>query len=263
MSRAAAARSSTTLLAALVIAALAVIAAADETRVESARALLAAWHDEPARIDRARALLEAEAADRPNVETLLELSSAWFLTGDFRARTDAERLAAYEQGARAAQRAIAAAPRSERAHLLLAFNNGRSAQITGVTRALGLFNTIRQESETVLRLNPSSVDGLILAAGIAAEAPALMGGDRAKAERLFSRALELDPHQTGGRLELARLYLAQHRWPDAARELQTVMDDAAPTDRPRWVMSDVPRARTMLFELRERGRAPGVPPQSP
>jgi len=135
--------------------------------------------------------------------------------------------------------------------------------MTGVTRALGLFNTIRQESETVLRLNPSSVDGLILAAGIAAEAPALMGGDRAKAERLFSRALELDPHQTGGRLELARLYLAQRRWPDAARELQTVIDDAAPTDRPRWVMSDVPRARTMLVELRERGRASGVPPQSP
>jgi tetratricopeptide (TPR) repeat protein len=263
VSRAVVTRSSTSLLAALVIAAFAGFAAADETRVESARSLLAAWHEEPARIDRARALLEAEAADRPGVETLLELSGAWFLTGDFRARTDAERRAAYEQGARVAQRAIAAAPDSQRAHLLFAFNNGRSAQMTGVTRALGLFNTIRQESETVLRLNPSSVDGLILAGGIAAEAPALMGGDRARAERLFTRALELDPHQTGGRLELARLYLAQRRWADAARELETVIDDDAPTDRPRWVMSDLPRARAMLFELREHGRVPGIPPQSP
>jgi tetratricopeptide (TPR) repeat protein len=251
------------LLAAFVIAALAGAVTAAETRLETARGLLAAWNEEPARIDAARALLDAEVADRPSVDALLELSGAWFLTGDFRAGTDAERKAAYEQGARAAQRAIAIEPRSERAHLLFAFNNGRSAQITGVMHALGLVGTIRGESETVLRLNPSSVDGLILAAGLAAEMPALMGGDRSKAEVLFTRALALDPHQTGGRLELARLYVAQRRWGDAARELQTVIADEAPTDRPRWVMSDVPRARTMLFDLRERGRVPGVPQQSP
>jgi len=28
-------------------------------------------------------------------------------------------------------------------------------------------------------------------------------------------------------------------------------------------MSDLPRARAMLFELRERGRVPGIAPQSP
>ncbi|PYN29576.1 MAG: hypothetical protein DMD76_00445 [Candidatus Rokuibacteriota bacterium] len=130
-------------------------------------------------------------------------------------------------------------------------------------RALGMLGTIREESVTVLRLNPSSVDGLILAAGMAAELPAFMGGDRAKAETLFTRALDLDPHQTGGRLELARLYLGLRRWTDAARELQAVMDETTPTDRPRWAMSDLPRARAMLFELRERGRVPGIAPQSP
>ena len=231
--------------------------------LEAARGLLAAWHDDPARIDRARVLLEAEAAADPSADTLVELSRAWFLTGDFRTRSEPDRLAAYEQGGRAARRAIAAAPRNERAHLLLAFNSGRSAQITGVMRALGMLGTIREESQTVLRLNPSSVDGLILAAGMAAELPAFMGGDRAKAETLFTRALDLDPHQTGGRLELARLYLGLRRWTDAARELQTVTEETAPTDRPRWAMSDLPRARTMLFELRERGRVPGIAPQSP
>src|SRR5436309_65741 len=103
----------------------------------------------------------------------------------------------------------------------------------------------------------------LLAAGMAAELPAFMGGDRAKAETLFTRALDLDPHQTGGRLELARLYLGLRRWTDAARELQAVMDETTPTDRPRWAMSDLPRARAMLVELRERGRVPGIAPQSP
>jgi tetratricopeptide (TPR) repeat protein len=234
-----------------------------QSRVDAARGLLVAWHEEPVRIDRARTLLEAAAAADPSVDTFVELSEVWFLTGDFRARSDAERLAAYAEGARAAQRAIADAPQNERAHLLLAFNTGRSAEIAGVMRAIAQVNTIRRESETVLRLNPSNVDGLILAGGLAAGLPVMMGGDRAKAESLFARALGLDPHQTGGRIELARLYLAQRRWSDAARELQAVMDDTAPSDRPRWAMSDLPRARELLFELRARGRVPGIPPQSP
>ncbi len=245
----------------LVLAALAGTAAA-QPDLDSARALLAAWHEDPARIDRARALLEAEVARNPTTDALVELSGAWFLTGDFRARSDAERVSAYEHGARAAQRVVAAAPGNERAHLLLAFNSGRLAEIAGVSRALGLVTTIRHESETVLRLNASSVDGLILAGGLAAGLPRLMGGDRAKAEALLVRALELDPHHTGGRVELARLYVTERRWSEATRELQAVMGETAPTDHPRWTMSDVPRAREMLASL--RGRAPGaVPPESP
>jgi tetratricopeptide (TPR) repeat protein len=249
-------------LALLVVATLASPATA-QPAVETARTLLAAWHDDPARIDRARALLEAEAATSPSADSLVELSGAWFLTGEFRAQSERERLAAYEQGSRAARRAIAMAPHNERAHLLLAFNSGRTAEITGVMRALALVTTVRDESSTVLRLNPSSVEGLILAGGLAAGLPAVMGGDRAKAEKLYTRALELDPHHTGGRVELARLYIAQHRWGEAAHELQAVLEDDAPSDVPRWATRDRPRARALLSELRERGRVPGLPPQSP
>src|SRR5205823_7114733 len=117
-----------------------------------------------------------EAAAGPSTETLVELSGAWFLTGEFRAQSERDRLAAYEQGSRAARRAIAIAPHNERAHLLLAFNSGRAAEITGVMRALGLVTAVRDESSTVLRLNPSSVEGLILAGGLAAGLPTLMGG---------------------------------------------------------------------------------------
>src|SRR5438034_1201957 len=156
-------RAVATLVPLLFVAALARPATA-QPPLEAARGLLAAWHDDPARIDRARVLLEAEAAADPSADTLVELSRAWFLTGDFRARSEPDRLAAY---------------------------------------------------------------------------------------------------QTGGRLELARLYLGLRRWTDAARELQAVMDETTPTDRPRWAMSDLPRARAMLVELRERGRVPGIAPQSP
>jgi tetratricopeptide (TPR) repeat protein len=248
-------------LVAALLAAVAALATAADT-VETARALLVAWHLDPARIDQARTLLEGAAAPNADPETLVELSRVWFLTGDFRARSDAERLAAYEAGSQAARQAIALAPRNERAHLWLAINSGRWAEVKGVMRALSMLATIREESETVLRLNPSSVEGLILAGGLAAEVPTFLGGDRAKAERLFRRALEIDPHHTGGRLELARLYLATRQWRDARRELQLVIEDPEPTDRPRWTVSEVPRARSLLARLpadTERGAAPQSP----
>jgi tetratricopeptide (TPR) repeat protein len=250
-------------VAALVLALLTVlpVPAGTQDAVAAARALLAAWHEDPARIDRARTLLEAAAAAAPAPETLTELSSVTFRAGEFRAGTEPERIAAYERGAEAARRAVAASPRSDRAHFMLAINYGRLAEIRGVMRAVTLVGTIREESATVLRLNPSNVEGLILAGSLAAEMPALLGGDRVKAEALFKRALELDPHRTGGRLELARLYLASRRWPEAQRELQHVIDEPAATDIPRWTVGERPRARALLAELYDRGLISG--PQSP
>ena len=237
--------------------------AAAQDAVTTVGMLLAAWHEDPARIDRARALLESTVAADPSPDALVALAQAWFLTGEFRAGGDAERAAAYEHGSEIARRAIAAAPRSDRAHLLLAVNSGRLAEIRGVMRALALVHTIREESEAVLRLNPANVEGLILAAGLAAEMPGFMGGDRVKAETLFKRALEVDPHRTGGRLELARLYLATRRWREAEHELLLVVDEPAPTDVPRWTVMEVPRARALLAELYGRGRVTPAPQQSP
>lgn len=245
------------------LAAVAAPAGAAQDAVPAAHALLAAWHEDPERIDRARELLESAVAASEDPDTLVALSRVWFLTGEFRAGSDAERVAAYERGSAAAGRAIAAAPRDDRARLLLAISNGRLAEIRGVMRALGLVASIREESETVLRLNPTNVDGLILAASLAAGMPAFMGGDRAKAEALFRRALEIDPHQTGGRLELARLYLATRRWRAAELELRRVLEEPAPTDVARWTVSEVPRARALLAELYGSGRLTGAPPQSP
>jgi tetratricopeptide (TPR) repeat protein len=230
--------------------------------VTAARALLVAWHEDPVRIDRARTLLEGAAATGAGADTLVELARVWFLVGDFRRHGDAERAAAYERGIAVARRAIAAAPRSDRAHLWLALNTGRLAEVRGVMRALPLVSTVREESQTVLTLNPASVEGLLLAASLAAELPGLLGGDRARAEMLFQRALAIEPTHTGGRLELARLYLARRRWRDAERELQRIVAEPAPSDRPRWTLREQPQARALLTELYERGYVTG-PPQSP
>jgi tetratricopeptide (TPR) repeat protein len=231
--------------------------------VGPARALMASWHEDRGRIERARALLETAAAARPTAETFVELSRAWFLTGDILARTDAEKLAAYEHGREAARRAIAAAPDNDAGHLWLAMNTGRYAETRGMTAGLTMLSSIRESSDTVLRLNPRNVDGLILAGGILANVPRLMGGDRGKAETYFKRALEIDPHKTSARIELAELYMDTKRWAEARRELQQVLAESTATDVPRWTVSEVPRARTLLAAIAARDPRPASPGQSP
>jgi len=230
----------------------AVGAAAAQSPIESARALLAAWHLEPAQIDRARDLLVTAARERPDPETLVELARVWFLVGDHRSASRDARLAAYERGRDAAKQAVEAVPGSDRAHVWYAINLGRWAETRGFLRALFTLSTVQEEAETVLRLNPDSIEGLTLAGSLAFEVPGLLGGDRAKAEEYFRKALRLDPRRTGVRLQVARLYVATRRWGEARQELRRILDERAPTDLPRWTTREVPDARALLESIRDR-----------
>ncbi len=223
-----------------------------QSPLDAARALLERWHEDPARIDRAREMLETAERDAPAPDALVDLARAWHLTGDFRAPSDDAKLRAYEHGRDAAQRAIVLAPRSDLAHLWYAINLARWAETTGLMRALVNLSTIRDELDTVLRLNPRNTSGLVAAGAVAAALPGLLGGDKTKAESQFGTALEVDAHLTGGRLELARLYIATKRWSDARRELRRIVDETAPTDRPRWTVYEAPEARRLLESIRDR-----------
>ena len=217
---------------------------------EQARALLGSYREDITRIDRARDLLEAAVArDATDVRALVLLSRAWYLYAENRTETEEARLAAYEKGRGAAERAIARAPNDPDAHLWLAINLGSWAQVKGLFRSLITLNTIRREVDTVLRLDPNNVDAHIMAGSLNREIPAILGGDKAKAEEHFKTAKRLAPHRSGGRIELAKLYINQGRIPEARQELQGVLDEPAPEDRSRWQLVEVPRAREMLRSL--------------
>lgn len=224
-------------------------AAPADSLVDAPHALFADYHEDLTRLDRARDRLQAAAAREPTAEVLSALARAWFLTGEFQARNDRERLAAYERGREAGRRAIAAAPRSEQAHVWYALNSARLADTRGIMRAAAALPALREAAATILSLNPASVEGHTLAGGLAAELPAMLGGDRARAEDHFRKALSADPHRTGVRVELARLYIATRRYADAERELARVLEERAPSDLPYWTLSDRPRARALLAAL--------------
>ncbi len=230
-------------------------AAPGQTPVETARGLLEQYQEDPTRIDRARDLLEA-AIRKPgaagDVPTLLTLTRAWFLYGEERASTPEARIAAYERARDLARRATELAPRDADAHLWYAITLGSWSQAKGLLHSALALRNLRREVDVVLRLDPDNIEAHIMAGSIARELPVLLGGDRAEAEAHFKTAQRLDPRLTGVRIELAQLYINMGRYADARRELNSVLNEKAPTDRPRWTLKEVPRARQMLESIRGR-----------
>lgn len=223
-----------------------------QAAVETARGLVARYHEDPTALDRARDLLDAALAKERKVETMVMLSYVQFLVGDVRATTAEEKLAAYDRGREIGRRAVELAPKSHDAHLWYAINTARWGETKGVLRSLFLLPTIRKELDTLLELDPRSVRAHILAGNVLLEVPGFAGGDRAKAEEHFKKALEIDPRFTNARVDLARVYIADARYGDARRELSRVVNETSPSVVADWTVKDAPRARKLLESIKDQ-----------
>ena len=223
-----------------------------QTPVESARALVARYHEDPTVIDRARDLLEAALARDRQVETMVMLSYVHFLVGDVRATTTDEKLAAYDRGRELGKRAVELAPRDPEAHVWYGINTGRWGLTKGVMRSLFLLPTVREQVEATLALDPRNLRALALSGNVYLEVPGLFGGDKEKAEQQFRQALEINPRFTVARVDLARVLIARGRHTDARRELQRVIDEKAPDSIADWTVKDLPRARQLLESIKAR-----------
>jgi tetratricopeptide (TPR) repeat protein len=224
-------------------------AASGQTPAATARALVARYHEDPAVIDRARVVLESALARDPQVDTMVMLAYVHFLYGDVRATTTDDKLAAYDRGREIGKRAVELAPRNPEAHVWYGINTGRWGLTKGVMRSLFLLPTVRQEVDATLALDPRNLRALALSGNVFLEVPGLFGGDRDRAEEQFRKALEIDPHFTVARVDLARVLIAKGRHADARRELQRVIDERAPHSIADWTVKDLPRARELLASI--------------
>ena len=223
-----------------------------QTAVESARALVQRYHEDPAALDRARVLLEGALTRDAQVETMIMLSYVHFLWADTRATSTEDKLEGYERGRQLGERAVELAPRNAEAHLWYAINTGRWGQTKGVMRSLFLLPTVKREIDTILTLDPRSVRAHALAGNVYMEVPRLAGGDRAKAEQHFKKGLDIDPRFTVLRIDLARLYIGDGRYAEARQELTRVLEERAPRIVADWTVKDVPRARALLESVRDK-----------
>jgi len=235
---------------ALLLALLSAVPVAAQTPVEAARTLVAKYHENPANIDKARDLLEAALTKDRQPDTLVMLSYVYFLVGDVRAQSSEDKLAAYDKGREAGRRAVELAPKNPEAHVWYGINTGRWGQTKGIMRSLFLLPTVREEIDATLALDPRNLRALALQGNVFFEVPRIAGGDRDKAEASFRKALEIDPHFTNARIDLARVLIASGRNADARAELQKVLDDKTPQNIADWTVKDAPRARQLLESIK-------------
>jgi predicted Zn-dependent protease len=82
--------------------------------------------------------------------------------------------------------------------------------------------------------------------------PGAFGGSLDRAEAMFRRGLELDPHFTALRVGLAKVLIKRGHTADARRELNAVLDEKRPTILSDWSVKDTRVARALLESLSGR-----------
>jgi tetratricopeptide (TPR) repeat protein len=237
---------------ALVLVAAALPAWAQSPLVAELRALAVRYNEQPQRIDELRAALEKAVQGDAQVDTLLALSQVCFIYGDVRAKSQEDKLEAYDRGRQAAKRAIELAPKSAQARFWYGTNTGRWGQTKGVMRSLFLLPTVKEAMETALALDPTYAPTYALGGTIYYEVPGFAGGDLDRSEAMFRKGLELDPHNTNMHLGLARTLWKKGRAADARLQAQAVLDEKAPSNPADWVVKDLPQAKALLGKIKDR-----------
>jgi tetratricopeptide (TPR) repeat protein len=163
-----------------------------------------------------------------------------------------ERRRYIEKGIAAAQQAARLQPSQPEGHFWTAATMGSFAEAFGLRAGLKYRKPIREELETVLRIDPAFMDGSADRAlgRYYFKVPSLFGGSNARAEQHLRRSLEYNPQSTVSHYFLAELLIDLKRTSEAKVELQRVIDAPWNAD---WAPEDTDykrKASALLARLR-------------
>jgi cytochrome c-type biogenesis protein CcmH/NrfG len=150
---------------------------------------------------------------------------------------EAQRRATLEQGVTAGRTATRLEPNKPEGHMWLAASMGALAESFGMRQGLKYRGEVKNELETVLRIDPAFEQG---SADRALgrwyyKVPGLFGGSNAKSEEHLRKSLTYNPNSTASLYFLAETLIALKRKPEAKQALERLL--AAPVD-PAWSAED-------------------------
>jgi tetratricopeptide (TPR) repeat protein len=176
------------------------------------------------------------SADPRNFDAAWKLARVYYWLGGHAPQE--ERRAFLQKGITAAQQAVAGQPNRPEGHFWSAANMGTMAEASGLTTGLKYRKPVKNELETVLKLDPSFMDGSAdrVLGRWYFRVPGLFGGSKTQAEAHLRASLKYDPNSTVSHYFLAELLLDVGRKSEARAELQKVIDAPfnaqwAPEDR--------------------------------
>jgi tetratricopeptide (TPR) repeat protein len=212
-----------------------------------AQAESSAFAADPKALERELHTLLANHADTSSdPQLLVHLADLYLDLGDAY-QEESKRRAAYEKGARLAQRAVDIEPTNPDAHYLYAANLGSAAQLTGVMASALTINDIKAHVRRALELKPQHAPALHMMGMMLEELPWFLGGDRDAAMTYLHRAVAVDPHYTHARLDLAKLYIKRRNTDAARKELTTILSADLSSDQGQQRYRD--EARQLLTTL--------------
>ncbi len=190
------------------------------------------------------------AANSSDFESAWKLARARYWLGT-NGEPPQQRRPALEGGIESGRKAIAIQPSRPEGHFWAAANMGALAESFGLRQGIKYRGPIRDELQTVLKMDPAFLQG---SADRALgrwyyKVPGMFGGSKAKSEEYLRKALSYNPRSVITRLFLAETLLALDRPAEARKELDTAL--AAPDD-PEWVPEDKrfkQQARALLTSL--------------
>jgi len=203
-------------------------------------------------LDSAYNMLAAAHAADPNDEHCLYLWSRIHIQKGDDARTKSEKLSHFGRAKAIAETLIALNDRSDEAHCWWGAAQGRIGQTRGVLNSLFMVSGLKRAFGRALELNPQNPTALDALGVLYYELPGFAGGSLDKSEQYFKRGIESDPNYTLLRLDLAKVYIRQKRWPDARSQLDALLsttDASYPGDTE---LDDKPEARRLLELIKDK-----------
>ena len=162
-----------------------------------------------------------------------------------------EKLKLLDEAVDAGKRAVLLAPNRAEGHFWLGANMGLTAEERGLVKALLLIDSIRQEMETVVRIDPDyeQAAGMRTLGRLDFRAPFFKGGSKRRSVELLERCLQRYPENSLTMLYLADTYLAVGLRDKARKQLENILSLCPDPLYTPELAENQAQARTMLAKF--------------
>ncbi len=160
-----------------------------------------------------------------------------------------QKLAAFQEGARIAQKALDLRESSADAHFLYAANLGSAAELEGLVAAALTIQKLKVHVNRLLELDAQNAQAHHMLGRMYEELPWVLGGDQAVAGDHLKKAVSLDSEYAPAGLDLAKWYVKHEQTLEAVRELTRVVN--TPPLEKRWIWERIhrPEAQALLQQI--------------
>jgi tetratricopeptide (TPR) repeat protein len=195
---------------------------------------------------------QALTQDPKNYEAAWKLSKARWYEGNFGVPANKKEI--FQKGVDAGKMAVEIDPKGCLGHFWLGVNMAMQAETGGMFQALGLIDSIKEQMNRTLELDPKCECGgpQRVLGKLYSKIPFFKGGSKSKAISFLNESLNLCSNDTQSRIFLAEIYLDDHKKSLAIQQLKLVLKQEPD---PEWIpetRANQKIAEKMLSELAKK-----------